>query len=171
MKSTAHRATWLLGFVTYPLLSPDGKETIIEHDELVLGGGDEGQIMDLAVKLAIVARTLGDMKARSARSARSPGVKPNEATRILLANAKSVVTSPREFTNLKGQIAKVIVDDFNLKFEDKRPKRLVDFQQVRRAEADDDRVRVAHRRSAWKEQQQMNRSRAIKGWMTHFRQF
>ena len=75
--------------------------------------------MDLAVKLAIVARTLGDMKALFARSARSPGVKPNEATRILLANAKSVVTSPREFTNLKGQIAKVIVDDFNLKFEEK----------------------------------------------------
>ncbi len=148
VKSTCHLAVWLLGFADVAR-TPDGK-TITFHDELVLGERyDEKQVMDVAVKVAVVARTLGDMKRRSDR-ATTRGVKPNEATRRLLASVDAIgFRKAQQVAAIKRQIAMIMVDSFNLKFEGRRAVRAANLQQG-------ETVGAKERRSA------------ITGWLKHF---
>jgi hypothetical protein len=148
VKSTCHLAVWLLGFADV-VKTPDGK-TITFHDELVLGERyDEAQVADVAAKVAVVGRTLGDMKRRSAHTSKR-GVKPNEATRRLLASVNAIgFKKAHEVAAIKRQIATIIVDSFNLRFEGRRAVRAANLQQGETLSSKE-------------------RSSAITGWLKHF---
>ena len=148
VKSASHLAVSLLGLVD-AVRGPDGKK-ITFHDELVLGDRyDEAQVMDVAVKLAIVGRTLGDMKCRSDHPSKR-GVKPNEATRRLLASVNAIgFKKAEQVAAIKRQLAVIMVDSFNLKFERRRAVRAANLQQGETLTSKE-------------------RSSVIIGWLKHF---
>jgi hypothetical protein len=148
VKASSHLAVWLLGFADV-VRAPDGKK-ITFHDELVLGERyDEAQVMDVAVKVAVVGRTLGDMKGRSDNPTKC-GVKPNEATRRLLASVDAIgFRKAKQVAAIKRQIAMIMVDNFNLRFEGRRAARAANLQQG-------ETLSSKERRSA------------ITGWLKHF---